>query len=146
MQSNFKSHSRASSAAEAKFKSRNNQQKHPRNFSICAIYIQRDNSEDNDENVAEKEVEFHADDAKFMQLVSRNFIKTCSIVTNKFLDFFLSKSYYILTKLLAFIFLILCILLLFTQKYNPFLLSRVNKEKLTRAKAIKFVNGVKFFT
>jgi len=55
-----------------------------------------DNSEDNDENVAEKEVEFHADDAKFMQLVSRNFIKTCSIVINKFLPFSLSKSYYYL--------------------------------------------------
>ena len=65
------------------------------------------------------------------KFVSRNYIKTCSIVT----------------KLLAFMFPILCIqLLLFTQKYNPFLLSRVNKEKLTRAKAIKFVNGVKFFT
>ena len=54
------------SCAEAKFKSRNNLPKHPWNFSICAIYIQGDNSEDNDENVAEKEVEFHADDAKFM--------------------------------------------------------------------------------
>ena len=82
------------SCAEAKFKSRNNLPKHPWNFSICAIYIQGDNSEDNDENVAEKEVEFHADDAKFMQLVSRNYIKTCSIVTNKFLPFFLSKSFY----------------------------------------------------
>ena len=35
---------------------------------------------------------------------------------------------------------------IYTKVYNPFLLSRVNKEKLTRAKAIKFVNGVKFFT
>ena len=60
--------------------------------------------------------------------------------------FFSLQKLLLLTKLLAFIFLILCILLLFTQKYNPFLLSRVNKEKLTRAKAIKFVNGVKFFT
>ena len=85
-----------SAAQKPKFKSRNNLPKHPWNFSICAIYIQGDNSEDNDENVAEKEVEFHADDAKFMQLVSRDFIKTCSIVTNKFLDFFLSKSYYYL--------------------------------------------------
>ena len=81
-----------SGTQKPKFKSRNNLPKHPWNFSICAIYIQGDNSEDNDENVAEKEVEFHADDAKFMQLVSRNYIKTCSIVTNKFLPFFFSPK------------------------------------------------------